>query len=590
MGNSAGVKALFAQIGASGNESLNIRLQNAEQAITAVSVKAETKTRTFVQPDQPVDGAEEVGALIIGDQWVDTDDNNKLYGWSAEGWQPVSDGRFGVLNRVFVQESAPTADPLFPFNLGDLWFDSDDGFKQHAWDGAAWVLIADTRIAASALAVNELDTSVGVINGQITAQANQITSLTATVGTKSATFTQPFQPTGIPLTTGDLWIDTDDGNRTFVWNGTTWVDRSDSRFSSRNRVFAQISAPTNDGTLIVNDLWVDTDDGNKLYRWDGSTWTNISDGRIAANTAAINTEATTRANQDSSLADQINTVSTTVGTNTATITQQQTSIDGLTARAFLKLDVNGRVVGYEVNNSGITSDFTITADRFRVDSPSSGNVVLDTQSGASFGRVDSKATWIIKGNNAAFAGQTTVADGRIVASRIRTSRFSSQAQFEAISTFGAGTVNFASVSFVVDDVALQMGYDGGSIGIFDNAGTLIMGRSFVGPTETPMFRTNAMWHAGNFAPSPGTGNIPQWNGSSWVAAALAFAPTANPTFSGTATIPTLSVTSSASMNNATITGAAFVGTVWRDGVVQPRIFVQSNDPGAAAVDGDLWFW
>jgi len=31
----------------------------------------------------------------------------------------------------------------------------------------------------------------------------------------------------------------------------------------------------------------------------------------------------------------------------------------------------------------------------------------------------------------------------------------------------------------------------------------------------------SIWHAGNFAPSPATGNVPTWNGFSWVAQAPA---------------------------------------------------------------------
>jgi hypothetical protein len=48
--------------------------------------------------------------------------------------------------------------------------------------------------------------------------------------------------------------------------------------------FVQTSAPTAEA---VGDLWLDTDDGNKLHRWSGSAWVAlpVGTGGIAANAA-----------------------------------------------------------------------------------------------------------------------------------------------------------------------------------------------------------------------------------------------------------------------------------------------------------------
>lgn len=125
---------------------------------------------------------------------------------------------------------------------------------------------------------------------------------------------------------------------------------------NKTRVFFQATAPTNpysDGyALKANDLWFDTDDGNKPYRWNGSVWAETTDTRLAdswaeiydirtananpsgaaaqringiaanatsamatgaANTAAIQAEATARANEDAALAQQIDQI--TAGVN-----------------------------------------------------------------------------------------------------------------------------------------------------------------------------------------------------------------------------------------------------------------------------------
>lgn len=142
--------------------------------------------------------------------------------------------------------------------------------------------------------------------------------------------------------------------------------------SSKNRTFAQAVTPT---ALAVGDLWVNASDGNKLYRWDGSSWAAVDDTRIAANAAAITTETNARVSGDSALASQINTVSTTVNGNTASITTLQSSVNGLQARYGVSLNVNGYVTGFVQNNNGTSGDFTILADKFSVVAPSGGSPV-----------------------------------------------------------------------------------------------------------------------------------------------------------------------------------------------------------------------
>jgi len=43
--------------------------------------------------------------------------------------------------------------------------------------------------------------------------------------------------------------------------------------------YASATAPTDNpqGTLDEGDLWIDTDDNNKLYRWNGSAWKVVAD-------------------------------------------------------------------------------------------------------------------------------------------------------------------------------------------------------------------------------------------------------------------------------------------------------------------------
>lgn len=108
---------------------------------------------------------------------------------------------------------------------------------------------------------------------------------------KITTFYQTSAPSS-GMHTGDLWIDTDDNNKLYRYSGSAWVNVQDGKIQdallqaanaksiadSKIVTFAQASQPTATDT---GDLWVDTDDENKLYRWDGTAWVAMRDGTIA---------------------------------------------------------------------------------------------------------------------------------------------------------------------------------------------------------------------------------------------------------------------------------------------------------------------
>jgi hypothetical protein len=139
---------------------------------------------------------------------------------------------------------------------------------------------ASTRASADATLLTSVNS---VIASAATAQA--------TADGKIDTFYQDGAPSGV--SGGDLWFDTDDGNTLYRYSGTAWVVATDSDLATaisnaataqstadgKVATFYQDDAPTAEGT---GDLWVDTNDGNKLYRWSGSAWTVVQDTSIPA--------------------------------------------------------------------------------------------------------------------------------------------------------------------------------------------------------------------------------------------------------------------------------------------------------------------
>jgi hypothetical protein len=117
---------------------------------------------------------------------------------------------------------------------------------------------------------------------------------------------------------------------------------------------------------------------SKTLRWYRCALRPASDAEIKGNQALTNTatldarittEETARISGDSALASSITTLSTTVGSNTSTITTLASSVSGLQARYGVTLDVNGYVSGFSQNNSGTSSEFSILADKFKIASP-----------------------------------------------------------------------------------------------------------------------------------------------------------------------------------------------------------------------------
>jgi hypothetical protein len=240
-------------------------ISDASDAITAAATAqatADGKVTTYYQSAPPT--AEE-----IGDLWIDTDDD-RLYRWSGTAWieiqdadiaqaiadaasaQATADGKIVS----FYQDGVPTAD-----GVGDFWIDTNDSNKLYRWNGTSWQTARDAGIEAA-------------ISAAATAQS--------TADGKILTFYQDAPPGGGTL--GDLWFDTNDGNKLYRHNGIDFIEARDDGIAQaitdaagaqatadgKVTTFYQTTAPTAEG---LGDLWYDTDAG-LLYRWDGSNWTN----------------------------------------------------------------------------------------------------------------------------------------------------------------------------------------------------------------------------------------------------------------------------------------------------------------------------
>lgn len=112
------------------------------------------------------------------------------------------------------------------------------------------------------------------------------------------TYVQATQPSS-GMNTGDTWIDSDDNNSLYSYNGTTW-----NKTQSGNKTFLQTTTPTTG--MIAGDIWVDSDDNYKQYRYSGSAWVEylynpaaaVNEGTTTINGGKITTGSITAAQID----------------------------------------------------------------------------------------------------------------------------------------------------------------------------------------------------------------------------------------------------------------------------------------------------
>lgn len=95
---------------------------------------------------------------------------------------------------------------------------------------------------------------------------NGIVSFSNVSGTPATnkTYVQSSQPTS-GMNVGDTWIDSDNNNNLFTYNGTTWIPTQ-----SGAKVFYQPAQPLTG--MVSGDIWIDIDANYKQYVYNGTTW------------------------------------------------------------------------------------------------------------------------------------------------------------------------------------------------------------------------------------------------------------------------------------------------------------------------------
>ena len=285
-------------------------------------------------------------------------------------------------------------------------------------DNAALIFTEQTaRTAAdvvTASQVNGLSATTGnafsAVQSEAVTRSTQDTALASSITTLSSQVNDPT--TGLPATRADLTTNyfTKAGTNSAIAQSATYLR---AYADIQSKVFRQADTPLKRGVdpetaadvaLETGDVWYDTNDSNKLYLWSGTAWEYSPDGEITGFVSDVDARVTTvettkigyctiggLATDDTNktdceaaggtwnvgipIATAVKQVSVSDGVDTATLEQrftaQSTLNDGLKALYTIKLDVDGNVAGYGIYGDAGSSEFIANVGRFAVTTPQS---------------------------------------------------------------------------------------------------------------------------------------------------------------------------------------------------------------------------
>lgn len=208
-------------------------------------------------------------------------------------------------SRVYIATTAPSSLGRQP---GDVWFDSDDGYKPYVWARATpeatsgdygWRDNSNGSYTNSVGNYAVYAQNIQTLTNSTTSLTNNVTTLQSTVGNSTAGLVKDVS--ALTTTVGN----TSSG---LVKDVTTLQSTT-----AQQRIFRQGTPPsTATADRKVGDIWFDTSNGNTPYYWNGSAWVLTTD-TTRASQASLTTEQQARTTADTALASYM--MSASAGTS-----------------------------------------------------------------------------------------------------------------------------------------------------------------------------------------------------------------------------------------------------------------------------------
>lgn len=265
----------------------------------------------------------------------------------------------------------------------------------------------DGRVTATNTTLGTLDSKVTQQGTTITSQGTALTSIdgrlvNATNTANGAASAASGLTTRMQAAEGN--ISSQSTNLTALTNTVNGIDYNTGQaFNATNYAVGQLSGRVSatEGNISAQGQSIQS-----LTSRIGSAEGN--DAVRASAISALETRTGQIEGVNSSQATSITNLTTTQGGHTASITNLQTSLNGVSAKAGITLDVNGRVTGWQLNNNGNSGTMDVVADRFSVTNP-------DGSKSLSFSDGNLQVSGIVQGSllksSAMAMGSTRIACG-----------------------------------------------------------------------------------------------------------------------------------------------------------------------------------
>jgi hypothetical protein len=273
------------------------------------------------------------------------------------------------------------------------------------------IVITPITVTTTGMTTTSIIPIVAATTEEIDELQVEIDTIEVSVNGKNHIYRQATAPDGsvYPLTEGDVWFDTDDGNKQYYWTGSAWVSVQDLGIAAaeagaaaaaaaaaaasaaaasatsaaaaaasaataaqttadgKNKVYRQATAPT--GTHAIGDLWFDSSADNKPNRWTGSAWEAYGFGNLAVGNLDASAISTGTLNADRIAAASITGAKIVGGTIEAvniaagTITGAKLAVGTIEAVSIAAGTITGTKIAAGTITASNIATATITADQ-----------------------------------------------------------------------------------------------------------------------------------------------------------------------------------------------------------------------------------
>lgn len=324
--------------------------------------------------------------------------------------------------------------------------------------------------------MNCANLTVGQINGQqIASGAIDMDKLAEEL---AGTITQTAEDVELALKNAGL-AQTAAGNAQTTANG-------------KNTVFYQASAPSTNGRK-TNDIWFDTDDGNKMYRFNGTSWAAAQFGTNAIANASITNALIADATIQSAKIASLDAAKITTGAlNAARIASLSITTDKLAANAVTA----AKIAANAVNAANIVSG-AVTADKLSAGAVTAEKIASRTLT------ADKIVAEAITANEIASSAITAV---KIASNAVTAAKIASGAVTTDKLKAGAVTAEKISVSDLSALSATIGGFTIGATAIYskENAFGSTAGNIYIGSSGISLGTTFKVTAAGALTATSGT--------------------------------------------------------------------------------------